>query len=234
MRGVAPRTDFNVFEIPLMSYLSIKPEDQRVDAWRREWQKPKAILNKSARSRGAWRLAAFADSEGVTCYQTFIGVWPKSDRYDEWLVSAILNSPVANAFVAAREGKTDITIETLLSIPCPRFTGAQATEVRNLISRYQRATALPLQGGAPDATSELLLKRIDALVLSAYAMPPRLERHLLDFFRGHVRPTPHTFGDYFPDDLEVYFSLSDYLSPGFAAATIGELRRRIGEDGDRL
>ena len=234
MRGVAPRTDFNVFETPQMSYLSVKPEDQRVDAWRREWQKPKAILNKSARSRGAWRLAAFADSEGVTCYQTFIGVWPKSDRYDEWLVSAILNSPVANAFVAAREGKTDITIETLLSIPCPRFTDAQATEVRNLISRYQRATALPLQGGAPDATSELLLKRIDAIVLSAYGMPPRLERHLLDFFRGHVRPTPHTFGDYFPDDLEVYFSLSDYLSPGFAAATIGELRRRIGEDGDRL
>jgi hypothetical protein len=232
MPGVGPRATFNIFQVPEMSYLSIKPEDQRVNAWQREWKKPKAILNKSARSRGAWRLSAFPDSDGVTCYQTFIGVWPKSERYDEWSLSAILNSPVANAFVAAREGKTDVTIETLRSIPLPRFTDDQATRLRDLVSRYQQTTALPLQGGAPDAVSEQLLKEIDATVLSAYKLPPRLERELLDFFRGNARPTSHAFQDYYPADLEVYFSLSDYLSPKFAGATAGELRKRLGEDGD--
>ncbi|MGI8961178.1 MAG: N-6 DNA methylase [Bryobacteraceae bacterium] len=229
LRGVGPRTDFNVFQVPEMSYLSVKREDQRTNAWRQEWQKPKAILNKSARSRGAWRLAAFPDTEGVTSYQTFIGVWPKSQRYDAWLLSAILNSPVANAFVAAREGKTDVTIETLCSIPLPRFTDARAQEIRELIRRYQQATELLPIARGPTGAAERLLKEIDAVVLSAYHFPPRLERQLLDFFRGHPRPTSHSFSDYFPVDMEVFFSLLDYLSPQFAIATIGDLRKRLGE-----
>lgn len=201
MLGVAPKTTFDVFQVPPMWYLSVKPEDQRVNAWRQDWSKPKAILNKAARSRGHWRLAAFPDTKGVTCYQTFIGVWPKSDRVDEWLLSAILNSPVANGFVAAREGKTDITIETLRSIPVPGFTHAQARRLRDLIARYQQATAELLHSGTFDEVSERLLKEIDAVVLSGYRLPPRVERQLLDFFRGHVRPTPHPFTSYFPSLL---------------------------------
>jgi hypothetical protein len=226
MRGLAPRATFNIYQVPAMSFLSMKPGDQRVSAWRNDWQKPKAILNKAARSRGPWRLAAFPDTEGVTCYQTFIGVWPTSDRFDEWLLAAILNSPVANAFVAAREGKTDVTIETLRSIPVPRFTEIQAQQMRGLIVRYQTATEPQLYGGSSDEVSERLLKEIDAIVLSAYRLPPRLERKLLDFFGDCPRPTPHRFTRYFPSDCEVYFSLSDYLSPQFAAATIGNLLKR--------
>jgi hypothetical protein len=229
MRGVPPRSTFNVFEVPQMAYLSVKDEDKRINARPEEWKKPKAILNKAARSRGAWRLSAFPDTEGVTCYQTFIGVWPRSARYDEWLLSAILNSPVANAFVATREGKTDVTVETLRLIPVPRFTSADASRIRELISRYQDATQFsPRRAGAND-TAETLLKQIDAAVLSAYHIPPRLERKLLDFFRGHTRPTPHHFGEYFPETMEVFFSLSDYLSPQFALTSVGSLRERLGE-----
>jgi len=226
MRGIPPLATFNVYQVPEMAFLSVKPGHQRVSAWRHDWSKPKAILNKAARSRGPWRLAAFPDTEGVTCYQTFIGVWPKSDRFDEWLLSAILNSPVANAFVAAREGKTDVTIETLRSIPVPRFTDAQSQEIRRLIVLYQNATQPQLYGGEPDEVSERMLKEIDAVVLSAYKLPPRLERKLLDFFGDCQRPAPHPFTQYFPPDCDVYFSLSDYLSPRFAGATIENVLRR--------
>jgi hypothetical protein len=226
MKGVAPRATFNVFQVPDMSYLSVKPKHQRVSAWKHDWGKPKAILNKSARSRGPWRLAAFPDIEGVTCYQTFTGVWPKSERFDEWTLSAVLNSPVANAFVAAREGKTDVTIDTLRSIPVPRFTEVEAGRLRQLIGQYQKGTGSPLYGGEPGIVLERLLKEIDATVLSAYKMPPILERRLLDFFRGHERSTSHAFTEYFPADCGVYFSLLDYLSPEFASATIGELLKR--------
>jgi hypothetical protein len=225
--GVAPLTKFHVFQVPEMSYLSAKPEDQRGSAWKREWARPKAILNKSARSRGAWRLAAFPDAIGLACYQTFIGVWPRSDRYDEWALAAILNSPVANAFVAVREGKTDVTIDTLRRIPVPRFTQTQAARLREMIILYQSAIRLPLEGGESSGeAAERLLKEIDALVLSAYRLPPRLERELLDFFRGHDRPAPHGFGDYFPSGFEMYFSLFDYLSPGFTVATVGDAIQR--------
>jgi hypothetical protein len=226
MRGLAPRATFDIYRIPKLAYLSMKPSDQRVNAWQHDWSKPKAILNKSARSRGPWRLAAFPDSEGVTCYQTFIGVWPTSESFDEWLLTAILNSPVANAFVAAREGKTDVTVETLRLIPVPRFTEAQAREARELIVRYQAATEPELYGGSSDQVSEEILKRLDAVVLSAYRLTPRLERKLLDFFGDSPRPTSHRFTRYFPVDCEVYFSLSDFLSPRFADARIENLLKR--------
>jgi hypothetical protein len=228
MRGVAPRTTFNVFEQPEMFYLSMRANDQLGNAWQFEWDKPKAILNKSARSRGAWRIAAFPDSEGVTCYQTFIGVWPKSDRFDEWLLSAILNSPVANAFVATREGKTDITMEILRLIPVPHFTESQREKLRSLIKRYQGMTN-SLQTLNLVNDPDRVLKQIDATVLDGYRIPPRLERRLLDFFRGHTRPTSHDFSEYIPQDCGVYFSLSEYLSPDFAAATSGELLKRLAD-----
>lgn len=222
-RGVAPKTSFHIFEKPQLAYLSFKPNEQRGNAWRCEWRKRKAILNKSARSRGRWRMAAFPDTEGVACYQTYIGVWATSELYDEWLLSAILNAPVANAFVATREGKTDVTVETLKLVPVPHFTTSQREKIRDLIHRYQISVR---HVNAVD-DSERLLKEIDAVVLDGYRMPPRLERQLLDFFRGQARPTAHPFGEYIPEDCKVYFSLSEYLSPDFAAATSGELVKRL-------
>jgi len=223
--GVAPKTKFSMFEVPKMSYLSMRPEDQRGNAWKAEWYQPKAILNKAAKSRGHWRVAAFPDHEGVVCYQTFIGLWPKSDL-DETILAAILNSPVANAYVATREGKTDITLETLRLIPMPLFNQSQRERLKAVVSQYQ--SLLQNQDARGSGKLEYLLKEIDAAVLDGYRLPPRLERQLLEFFRGHDRPVPHSFGNYMPPDCEVYFSLSEFLSPEFSAATSGALLRRSG------
>ncbi len=227
MLGVAPRTKFTVFETPRLYYLSRRPENQLTDAWQLEWEKPKAILNKAARSRGHWRMAAFPDTQGVICYQTFYGLWPKS-KYDESVLAAVLNSPLANAFVATREGKTDITKGTLERIPMPYLTEVQIERLRSLIAGYRNAIASPMIMHSGDP--ERLLMEIDALILEGYRMPPRLEHILLEFFRNHGndRPTRHPFGNYLPADCEVYFSLSDHLSPRFRDATSGELLRRMG------
>jgi hypothetical protein len=190
------------------------------------WGEPKVIFTKTARSRAHWRISAFPDQQGICCYQTYIAAWPKSSEYDEVILAAILNSPLANAFVATHEGKTDITMETLRRIPVPRFDEPQRERLRLLVSRYQQAL-LPFSNTSDNA--ERLLKEIDALVLDGYFIPPMLERQLLDFFggQGQERPVSHPFGDYFPEDCDVYFSLSDYLSPEFSAATTGALLKRI-------
>jgi predicted RNA methylase len=219
--GIGPKTNFFIFERPPYAYLAFDAKLQRTNAWKHAWEKPKAILNKAARSRGNWRIAAFPDSVGLACYQTYIGVWPKTETFDEFLLAAVLNSPVANAFVATREGKTDVTKETLMQVPVPIFTEEQRTELRGLVKEYQRVTSEPLAGMKGDP--EAVLKRIDATVLSGYRMPPRVERQLLDFFRGQERPIAHSFSEYFPRDLKVFFPLAEYLSPNFAASTVGEL-----------
>lgn len=224
--GVAPRTNFSVFEVPRMYFLSLRPEDERGNSFGRAWEKPKAIVNKSTHSRGAWRMAAFADSEGMRFYQTFIGVWPTSNSYDEWLLAAILNSPVANAFVATREGKTDITKETLNLLPLPYFTDSQRARLKSLIKQYQEVIAPHTWTLDDPEKARRLLMEIDATVLDAYRMPPKLENAVLNFFRGQPRPTSHDFGDYLPPDTDVYFSLSEHLSPKFKNATVGELLKR--------
>ena len=226
--GVAPKTDFKMFEQPATAYLNFRPELQKGGPWRHPWDKPKAILNKAARSRGRWRMAAFPDNIGLACYQTYFGVWSKANAWDEWSLSAVLNSPVANAFVATREGKTDVTKETLMLIPVPLITEAQRIRLRELIKEYQTLTSsIPLESVRGDA--EALLKQIDATVLSGYRMPPRIERQLLDFFRDQDRPIKHSFSEYFPEDFSMYFSLADYLSPDFSSATVGNLLKRMGE-----
>lgn len=227
MRGIAPKTKFKVFQEPPMSYLSLRPEDERSNSFQHDWHKPKAILNKSTKSRKRWRIAAFPDTEGVTFYQTYIGVWPKSDKYDEYILSAILNSPIANAFVATREGKTDITKQILELVPMPYFTESQRERLRLLIRQYQEAAYPPIMTLAADDPNRLLME-IDALILDGYRMPPRLENELLNFFRNSPRPTSHRFGDYLPPDCEIYFSLSEHLSPKFKDATAGELLKRTG------
>ena len=227
MLGVAPRTKFYVFEPPTLYYLSRRPEDQLNNNYQLPWEQPKVILNKSARSRLRWRMAAFPDTQGLICYQTFIGVWPKSDEYDVYVLSAILNGPLANAFIATREGKSDITTEILDLLPLPYFTEFQKAQLRSLIQDYQRV--IMKQNYDPDDPGlSYLLMKIDAIVLDAYMMPPDIESRLLRYFQdqGHKRKTAHTFGNYLPHDCEVYFSLSDHLSPEFKTATVGELLRR--------
>ena len=221
--GVAPRTRFNVFEVPPMSYLSMRPEDQRRNMWRHAWHKRKTIFNRSTRSRGPWRIAAFPDRDGVTCFQTYNAAWPISDDYNEVLLAAILNSPVANAFVATREGKTDNTMETLRLIPVPVFTDDQRAALQSRVARYQELTSRPPLARDLSDDPERLLKEIDAMVMDAYGLPPRLERQVLDFFSDHRRPVSHDFEPYFPENAESLFSLSDFLDSRFSKATAGAL-----------
>ena len=163
----------------------------------------------------------------MTCFQTYNAAWPKSSRYDEVVLAAILNSPITNAFVSTREGKTDNTVETLRSIPVPVFTAEQRDRLKTLVDRYQKATAATLISSGTLENPETLLKQIDAVVLDGYRMPPRLERQVLDFFNGQERPVAHAFGDYFANDNETYFSLSQMLDPRFVAANVGKLLERI-------
>ncbi len=170
--GVPPRSKFNAFQVPSMKYLNVDPQEQRRNSWQYDWAKPKAILPKARVSRGRWRMVSFADRQGVVCHHTFYGVWSKSAQYDEVVLAAVLNSPVANAFVATREGGRDITAEVLRLIPVPKFSRATIDHIHDLVRRYEASIGTMMLHGPEDP--ERLLKSIDAAVAGAYRMPPRL------------------------------------------------------------
>jgi hypothetical protein len=226
MLGVPPRSKFNAFQVPSLKYLNIDPQEQRRNAWQYDWSKPKAILPKARVSRGRWRMVSFADRVGITCHHTFYGVWPKSAQYDEVLLAAILNSPVGNAFVATREGSRDVTAEVLKLIPVPKFSRATIENIHELVRRYEECINAMVLSRREDP--EALLKKIDAVIVGAYRMPPRQERAVLDYFDDNDRKVDHLFRNYFPATLDVFVHLEEYLDEKFARTTVGELLKKSG------
>ena len=222
-KGIPPKADLCQFERPQIKYLDFREKHRQFGAFDLPWDKPKVILNKTTKSRGRWRIAAIPDTDKLACYQTHIALWPTAD-VDVAVLAAILNSPVPNAFVSTRAGKTDITIELLDRVPMPYLTASQAEEIRSLVRRYQKAIGSVLVK-AEDA-AELLLD-IDAAILAGYRLPPRIEHELLAWFRGHPRPVNHSQKEYFPKESQIYFSLSERRSPDFERATASEILRRL-------
>ena len=209
-------------------WINTSPHVMRRKAHLHPWSEPKAIVNASAISRGPWRLIAAPDRTGLVCYQLLHGIWPK----EEWSVEAIaavLNGPVANAYAQDHEGKRHNRIVTLKAIPMPRLSPAAMGSLHALVRDY---TAIRARMDEPMVTNGLRrqlaeqLKRIDALVLSGYDLPPRLERKLLDHFAGYRRPVPLKFQRFFPAGFQPCIPYHEYVSPDFVrAGATGTLKR---------
>jgi len=218
--GIPPLAKpFYAFSLPPTAFLSVRKEDQLYKAFDLPWDKPKVFLNAVRKSHDAWRLAAAADFTGLLCYQTFTAIWTHDPRLTIPL-AAILNGPVANAFLATREIKHNRN-ETVEGIPVPHLAHRDVSRLVALVEQYEHQTM--------DIAKDSILKLIDAAVLGAYNLPPRLERHLLDYFNGSRRQVPFKFAHYFPEDFKPWFSLADYLSGRFKHATAGNFAKDCSE-----
>jgi hypothetical protein len=221
----APKRFFSYLEPPT-AYLSVKPKDRYRNAFELPWGEPKVVMNANRKgSQHPWRIAAFADYRGLVAYHTFKGLWPSAGWSPE-LLAAVLNGPVASAFVTTHETGPEITNEVLDELPVPRWTPELDRRVSDLVRRY----ATTVQNIRPPAKTpfpagERLLLEIDAAVLHGYALPPRLERRLLDYFNGFgaKRPVGFPVGDYFPSDFEPTMPLHIYLSTEFQVSTVENL-----------
>lgn len=181
------------------SYLDCRPSKLRGGALSLPWEKPKVIFNAARKSRGAWRLAATSDFDELVFSQQLAGAWPK-ECGDAWLygVEALLNSPLASAFVTAFNPRKGFRLEVLEGMPIPR--GFDPRALRPMVDRVRELTHERMILSA-DADGELTsaLLALDAAVLSAYKLPPKMERRLLDFFKDSRRPLEGAFGGY-PED----------------------------------
>jgi hypothetical protein len=226
--GIRPRPkDFWGYECPKTAWLSVARERlRRPNALNYRWDAAKIIINKTAKGRGPWRISAFADTHGLYCGETFLVIWPKNAS-DLVPLTAILNSPIGNAFATVHEGKREIAIETIKDIPVPRLSEKQKSQIAELVKTYK--SALANDGNSIDiecAKADRILREIDATVLTAYKLPPRAERKLLDFFNGDERKVRCKFADYFPSTFKPAFSLADWLTGRHEKATVKRFREQ--------
>jgi type I restriction-modification system DNA methylase subunit len=203
-------------------FLCTNPEYRLWKAWDLSWDRPKVLLNAVRVSGGPWRLAAFADYNKLIASQDFIALWPKNQWSLEAL-AAVVNGPIANAFTTSRElGRKHNRITTIEKIPVPELGTSDVQAITSLVRKYTESLQsfpktqpnLPVLWVPPDKAQEAerLLWEIDATVLKAYNLSPRLERELLEYFRGERRPTRHEWRHWFPEDFQPFIPLHEYLS----------------------
>ena len=211
-------------------FLDVSPDLMRTNAHRLPWHKPKLVVNANQQSRGPWKVTASLDSSGLICYQNFHGIWPTASLSLE-VLAAVLNGPMANAFVSTREAKRHVHVRTLRDIPVPEFSRGQQETIASLVRQYSEARGLWLAEGvgsekAKDRCSQLVAA-IDAEVLKAYDLAPRIERTLLDYFSGHSRLGPVDFTEYFPATFHPFIPWHIYNSEDFNSATARYTLRRM-------
>jgi hypothetical protein len=177
------------------------------------WERPKVLINNQRTSRGPWRLVAAADYSGLWASQQFTAVWP-TGTYSANVLAAVLNGPLANAFVTEHSTDHDFTNVMIATLPLPSKLDLIMLEAA--IHEYQAALDKKVERllVIEDDTRQLnhLLLQIDALVLKGYDLPPRLERQLFDYFDSRKRPVLHEFEGWLPKELKGYVPLHEWLT----------------------
>jgi hypothetical protein len=185
--------DFEPYSVVSFEYLNVSRELMRTDAYRRPWGSPKVIANAARLSRGPWTIAAAIDDQGLVCSQRFHGIWPTRDLSLE-LIAAIVNSPVANAFISIDRTSRDNQVRKVRQIPVPVLTPAQTESIASLVREYRLyRSRLLIQSESSQPIEEVcreIILQIDAELLAAYSLPAQLERELLVYFSEHGRPRP--------------------------------------------
>ena len=211
-------------------YLNMDERYRRRNAHSFPWDRPKVIANRHAVSRGPWRIVGYPDSTGgLVCRENLIGIWPRINVSAE-LLSALINSPLINAALFVREEKRINRNITLGRIPVPFPANFDTERIIHLVRQYFKHRSGIKQGAtSKTAVQECIqtLMEIDGLILKAYDLPPRLERKLLDFFRGYPRPVPFGFPDYYPEGFAPCIPLHKCLELDLKQASAGELLKRI-------
>jgi hypothetical protein len=217
--GVFSAKHHKQFFIGRTVFLDFRPRFVR-EAYDQEWDKPKLIINATRLSRGPWRLGAFVDLKGLLYSQQFYGLWPNAplEKHELFALSAILNGPVANAFIYTHSPDYRFRAAAVRRIPIPQLL---PMSLGDLVAEYSARLNKPRLLTDPHLPN--LLSQIDAAVLKAYDLPPRLERELLELFRRTKRPVAHDWEHWLPENFKPYIPLHRYLSPEYATATSGRI-----------
>jgi hypothetical protein len=188
-RGLHSARQCRQFVLNRPVWLDYRPEYIR-RGFGLDWVRTKLIVNAARLSRGPWRIGAALDVDGLLFSQQFYGLWPKAGVPEgELLVlSAVLNGPVANAFIAAHSPANRIRAAAVAHIPVPT---SLPNEIADLVFEYTSVLTDPAPLRDDNERLAALLTQIDAAVLDAYDLSPRLERDLLAYFHDAERPVAH-------------------------------------------
>lgn len=212
------------------------------------WAEPKILVNASRQSRGPWNITASIDHDGLRFYRNFHGVWPLGTLPVE-VLAAILNGPLANAYVMMRGDRRYVRAETLRTVPVPVFEEHQIAEITRLVNVYRDVRgdwlACSIDPTVAYQQCKDLVRSIDNTVLESYHISPQSKLELEEYFK-HVRFSSHSrlgpietleIGEssipYFPDTpaLQRNSRRSDHPELDAALEDLERVKQDAAEDG---
>ena len=221
---------FRVFVAEETVYLDIDEKLRRkraLGAWDLDWDRPKVVVPSLRTSRGPWRYAAAIDKNKRIISRSFYAAWPQKEKISIELLAALLNSPVAQAFVYAHSFQRNIPARVYSAIPVPSNFEKANLLIQSLVNKY-----IAIQGTAPETAKELLIQ-IDAEILKIYNLPPKLERQLLDLFWDDTRrKVPFEFKGYIPPENGSWIPLHIFISKQYQSATPEKILKEIPDQPD--
>jgi hypothetical protein len=159
---------------------------------------PKVLLNSNRNPGTAWRLVAAPAKAGLYFSDNFHGLIPRSGGPSIYVLSAILNNSLSNAWFHAHCRKRKIVQSTLVQLPTPRLDEPTALEIHRLAVRLEQAIQsserLATEGlfydGPVDSSSvNSLVAEIDELLYSSYNLSSTERRALDAFMTNEKRPS---------------------------------------------
>lgn len=221
--------DLQIYLLPARVKLNTEPRAVLSFRAGKSTGRPQVLLNYGPVARKAWKLKATLDEKGHALTSRFSAIRPRDGGTSALYLWALLNSPIANAFAYDMLGKRDILVGTMRAMPVPHRSPSHEAAIEHAAARY-RALAIAKSKAKPapsdlftpntaatgpvptDAEVRAALLAMDAAVLRAYDLPPRLERQLLDLFAGVERKGVGL------DDSKGNSTFRGYYPPGFTSA----------------
>ncbi len=161
------------------------------------FESPKVLINSNRNPGTPWRLVAAMAPANVYFSHNFHGVLPIGENVSLEQITAVLNSPVANAWFDCHCRRRWVVVEILERLPFPQFDTASAKKVDDVVRRIERALAVKVgrkqegmfyEGLFDDADASQLLRELDELVYDGYGLSSEERRNIGRFMASDKRP----------------------------------------------
>ena len=226
-------SDVELHGLPAEYWMSLAPEAIRRKMWGSEINRAQILLSYSPVGVEPWRLKALIDRKGRPVTSRFLVFRITNQEWSLDALWAVLNSPLANAFIYAHTTDRDITTGTARRMPVLPCSGESLQKVERLVAEYftlldENDTQFGVN--VEDKARHLLLS-IDAEVMRLYDLPPKMEKRVLDLFQGVQRKgVDFSFTGYYPEGFESAIPLHEYLSEEYQRSTVSFVKKWVEDN----
>ena len=180
-----------------------------------------------------FRIKALIDIKGRPAASAFLVFRIQNINWSLLSLWAILNSPLANAYVYCNSMERNNSTGTVKKIPIPLIAEGSFQTLEQLVSEYfslMKRKDTEFGVDIQDKAKRLLML-IDAVVMRLYDLPPKMEKQVLDLFQGVQRKgVDFEFKGYYPEGFASAVPLYEYLSEEYQRSTVSFAKKWVEDN----